>query len=133
MRSRNQPTVSVRAVHAHAATLVETHLQIRDHGRKCLASVLICILFFAASRMRSLFDACQRLRDAPSDQAVRNALVAMLPEMSPLERRINAGLSAELPRWLTKRSQRLAASGAPTRTHRPSTHGRTRRTANKAM
>ena len=32
----------------------------------------------------------------------------MLPEMKPLERRINAGLSAELPRWLTKRPQRLA-------------------------
>ena len=109
MRSRSQHTISVRAVHAHAATLVERHLQIRDHGPKCFASVLICILFFAASRMRSLCDACQRLRDAPSDQAVRDAFVAMLPELSQLERRINAGLSAELPRRLTKRSQRLAA------------------------
>ena len=44
----------------------------------------------------------------PSDQTVRDALVAMLPEMKPLEQRINAGLSAELPRWLTKRPQRLA-------------------------
>ena len=91
MRSRSQETVSVRAVHAHAAMLIETHLQIRDHGPKCLASVLICIVFFAASRMRSLCDACQRLRDAPSDQVVRDALVAMLPELSQLERRINAG------------------------------------------
>ena len=32
----------------------------------------------------------------------------MLSKMKPLERRINAGLSAELPRWLTKRPQRLA-------------------------
>ena len=101
-------TVSVRAVHAHAASLVEEHLKIQDHGRKCLASVLINILFFAAGRMQSIFDACSRLRDTPSDQAVRDALVAMLPEMKPLERRINAGLSAELPRWLTKRPQRLA-------------------------
>ena len=109
MRSRTNNSVSVRAVHAHAATLVEEHLQIRDHGPKCRASVLIGILFFAAARMRSIFDACSRLRDAPSDQAVRNALVAMLPEMNQLERRINAGLSAELPSWLTKRPQRLAA------------------------
>jgi hypothetical protein len=108
MRSRTKNTVSVRAVHAHAATLVEEHLKIRDHGPKCRASVLISILFFAAARMRSIFDACGRLRDVPSDQAVRNALVAMLPEMNQLERRINAGLSAELPRRLRKRPQRLA-------------------------
>jgi hypothetical protein len=108
MRSRMNHTVSVRAVHAHAASLVQEHLKIRDHGPKCLASVLISVLFFAAARMRSVFDACQRLRDAPSDQAVRDALVAMLPQMNTLQRRINAGLSAELPRWLTKRRQRLA-------------------------
>lgn len=108
MRSRKDSTVSVRAVHAHAATLIEKHLEIRDHGRKCRASVLIAILLFAAARMRSIFDACRRLREAPSDQAVRNALLAMLPDLKTLERRINAGLSAELPRSLLKRRQRLA-------------------------
>ena len=108
MRSRTNDTVSVRAMHAHAATLIETHFEIQDHGHKCRAGVLIGILLFAAARMRSICDACGRLRDAPSDQAVRDALVAMLPDMSALERRINAGLSAELPRWLTKRPQRLA-------------------------
>ncbi len=108
MRSRMNDTVSVRAVHAHAATLIETHLKIQDYGHKCRGTVLIAILLFAAARMRSIFDACGRLRDAPSDQAVRDALVAVLPEMNALERRINAGLSAELPRWLTKRPQRLA-------------------------
>ena len=65
MRSRMNHTVSVRAVHAHAASLIEEHLKIQDHGRKCLASVLINILFFAVGRMRSIFDACSRLRDAP--------------------------------------------------------------------
>ena len=108
MRSRTNYSVSVRAVHAHAATLIEDHLQIRDHGRKCRSTVLINILLFAAARMRSIFDACGRLREASSDQAVRDALIAMLPEMNPLERRINSGLSAELPRRLTKGPQRLA-------------------------
>ena len=74
MRSRLNNNVSVRAVHAHAATLIVTHLKIRDHGYKCRATVLISILLFATARMRSIFDACGRLRDAPSDQAVRNAL-----------------------------------------------------------
>ena len=108
MRSRTKHTLSVRAVHAHAATLIETHLGIQDHGHKCRAGVLIGILLFTAARMRSICDACGRLRDAPTDQAVRDALVAMLPNMSTLERRINMGLSAELPRRLTKRPQRLA-------------------------
>ena len=108
MRSRTNDSVSVRAVHAHASTLIEDHLQIRDHGPKCRATVLINILLFAAARMRSIFDACGRLREAPSDQAVRDALVAMLPERNPLERRINSGLSSELPRRLTKGPQRLA-------------------------
>ncbi len=87
MRSRMNDTVSVRAVHAHAATLIEDHFQIRDHGWKCRAVVLVNILLFAAARMRSICDACGRLRDAPSDQAVRNALVAMLPDMSTLDGR----------------------------------------------
>ena len=91
MRSRTNDTVSVRAVHAHAATLIETHLRIQDFGHKCRGTVLIGILLFAAARMRSIFDACRRLRDAPSDQAVRDALVAVLPEMNALGRRINAG------------------------------------------
>ena len=108
MRSRMNHTVLVRDVHAHAATLIETHLKIQDHGYKCRAALLISILLFAAARIRSVFDACGRLCDAPSDQAVRDALIAMLPEMDALERRINAGLSAELPQWLTKRPQRLA-------------------------
>ena len=48
MRSRTNDTVSVRAMHAHAATLIETHLEIQDHGHKCRAGVLIGILLFAA-------------------------------------------------------------------------------------
>ena len=86
MRSRTNDTVSVRRVHAHAATLIEKHLEIRDHGYKCQATVLISVLLFAAARMRSIFDACGRLREAPSDQAIRNALVAMLPDMNTIER-----------------------------------------------
>ena len=106
MRSKTNDTVSVCA--AHAATLIETHLKIWDHGHKYRATILASILLFAAARMRLVCDACGRLRDVPSDRAVRNALVAMLPDMDTLERRINAELPAELPCWLTKRPQRLA-------------------------
>ncbi|MGC9523892.1 MAG: transposase, partial [Anaerolineae bacterium] len=63
---------------------------------------LITILFYAASRITSVFDACQRLAAAPSDQGVRDALRATLPPINELERRLNAGLAADLPKALRK-------------------------------
>lgn len=108
MRSRKYDTISAGQIHGHAAAVLQNHLMIRDHGHKCRASVLISVLFFAASRVGSIYDACRRLRGAPSDQAVRNALVAMMPEMDQLQRRINAALSAGLPKSLRRRPRRLA-------------------------
>jgi len=57
MRSWTNDTVPVSAVHVHAATLIETHLRIWDHGHKCQATILISILLFAAVWMRSIFGA----------------------------------------------------------------------------
>ena len=108
MRSRTQFTISPRRVHEEAASIVREHLQIRDHGWRCHASVLISVLFFAASRMASIYDACRRLRCAPTDEAVRQALVAMCPLMAEMERRANAALSSRLWKWLRRRPQRLA-------------------------
>lgn len=108
MRSRNQFTISPRRVHEEAAPIVREHLQIRDHGWKCRSSVLISILYFAAARVASIYDACQRLRYAPSDEAVRQALIAMCPSMAEMERRVNAALSCRMLRRLRRRPQRLA-------------------------
>jgi putative transposase len=79
-----------------------------DHGHKCTASVIISILLYAASRITSVFDACQRLAAAPSDQALRDALRATLPSIDELQRRLNAGLAADLPKALRKRRYPLA-------------------------
>ncbi len=108
MRSRYQGTISPRFVHAEAASIVREHLQIQDHGWRCSAAVLISILFFAASRVASIFDACRRLRSAPSDEAVRQALLAMCPSVAEMERRANAALSSRLGKHLRRRPQRLA-------------------------
>jgi putative transposase len=108
MRSRNQFTISPRRVHEEAAPIMREHLQIRDHGWKCRASVLISILYFAAARVASIYDACQRLRYAPSDEAVRQALIAMCPSMAEMERRVNAALSCRMLQRLRRRPQRLA-------------------------
>jgi putative transposase len=55
-----------------------------------------------------MFAACSRLRDAPSDQAVRNALVALCPSAETLEQQLNASFAAQRPPMVKKRRWRLA-------------------------
>jgi hypothetical protein len=66
------------------------------------------VLLFAASRCVSIADACQRLRKAPSDQAVRDALYAQLPSMDELQRRLNRALQSRLPKWVRGRRWPMA-------------------------
>jgi hypothetical protein len=66
------------------------------------------ILFYAAARIASLAAACSALRDAPTDQAVRDALAATLPDIHELQRRINRALAGDLPKALRRRRQPLA-------------------------
>jgi hypothetical protein len=56
----------------------------------------------------SIFAACSRLRDAPCDQAVRNALVALCPAPQTLEQRLNRSFAEQLPNSFRRRSFRLA-------------------------
>lgn len=109
MRSRkNQYTVNCREVHDRVGAVVEQHVQLEDYGYKCRASVLMNILFFAVSRISSIFAACRNLADAPTQQTVFNALVATLPEYGELEKRLNAALVDGLPKALRRRSQTMA-------------------------
>ncbi len=109
MRSRTNGTVSASQVESLAAGILQQGLEWVDHGPKCTVASLFLVLFFAAARAASIFDACQRLRKAPTDQAVRNALVAQLPAMNELERRLNAALAAKLPKGLFRRRRPMAA------------------------
>jgi hypothetical protein len=109
MRSRkNQYTITCREVHDRASAVVQQHVQLRDYGYKCRTSVLLNILFFAASRIGSIFAACRNLADAPTQQTVFNALVATLPDYYELEKRLNAALVDGLPKALRRRGQILA-------------------------
>ncbi len=103
-----QYTLTPTHVHAHAAWLLDQHLRVPDHGPKCRAYVLWTLLFYAASRMISLAAACAALRDAPSDTAARDALLATLPDFAPLQRRLNRALQGDLPDALRRRRQPLA-------------------------
>jgi putative transposase len=95
-------------VHDRAASIIQTRVGLTDHGHKCIASVIISILLYAASRITSIFDACQRLAAAPCDQALRDALRATLPPINELEKRLNAGLATDLPKALRKRRYPMA-------------------------
>ena len=78
-----QYTLTPRHVHAHATQLLQKHVRLRDHGPKCRAWILWTCLFYAASRITSLAAACAALRDAPSDTAAHDALLATLPNDAP--------------------------------------------------
>ncbi len=109
MRSRkNQYTITCREVHDRAAAVVQQHVQLQDYGYKCRASVLLNILFFAVSRVSSIFAACRNLADTPTQQTVFNVLVATLPEYNELQKRLNAALVDGLPKALRRRAQTLA-------------------------
>lgn len=93
-------TVSINAaeVHGYARSWVDEFLKLEDHGPKCTALRIISLLLKAAARMCSIYAACRDLADAASDQAVRNALDAMLPEIGVLQKRINQTLTTGLPK-----------------------------------
>src|SRR5215207_9912262 len=97
---RTQYTLTSRAIHEHGANLCQQHLRLRDHGPKCQAVVLLTLLFYAAARQTSLAAACGCLSSAPSDTAVRTALLATLPQIHELQRRLNRALQGDLPRGL---------------------------------
>src|SRR3954467_897837 len=78
MRPKNL-TLTARQVHRCAASILQDHLKLPDHGPKCRAGPLLTLLFYAAARITSLSDACRCLRDAPSDEAARLALIATFP------------------------------------------------------
>jgi len=101
-------TVTPAAIRAHAQLLCQRHLRLQDHGPKCTAGMLWTILCYAACRITSIAAACQSLRQAPSDTAVHDALLATLPEARALQCRVNRALQGDLPKALGRRRQPLA-------------------------
>lgn len=101
-------TVSARQVQLHTQSLLQRHLALVDHGRKCTATVLYALLCWAACRIASLAAACAALKDAPSDQAARDAVLATLPDFHRLQHCLNRALADGLPKALRRRRQRLA-------------------------
>ncbi len=107
MRPMNY-TLDRQQVHRVAADHLQAHLPFKDYKRKTSARTLWSLWLAAAARITSLSDACQRLRDAPSDETARKALLATLPNYAELQRQLNAALAGNLPKALRKDHQNLA-------------------------
>lgn len=107
MCSKNH-TISSAEVYKHAMQVVQQPLDIQDYGPQCTADTLIKILFYAAGECCSIFAACQRLRDAPCDQAVREALTTFFSDAGRLEEQLNHTLLQQLPKSFGKRRWRVA-------------------------
>jgi hypothetical protein len=101
-------TLTPTHIYDYAARLLEPYLQWHDYGPKCTVKTLLQVLFYAAGHLCSVFAACNQLRTAPSDQAVRDALTALCPDPAPLEQRLKRLFAAQIPNGLRKRPQRVA-------------------------
>jgi hypothetical protein len=101
-------TITSGAVQAHTQFVLQKHLRLHDHGPKCRAGILWTVLLYAAARLSSLAASCAALLRAPSDTAVHDALLATLPTLAELQRRLNRALQGDLPKALRRRRQPLA-------------------------
>jgi Transposase DDE domain len=102
MRDR-QSTLRDKDVQEHAATMLQQNLRLKDYSKRTNAAVVWHVLLFAAARLSSIYAACQRLQDAPSDDTLNAALSATLPQFAELQRRVNRALAATLPKVLKKK------------------------------
>lgn len=109
MRSANSHIISSGQVHQWALNWLVKAKLLKDHGWLCTAAVVWSIVLRAAARSISLGAACRDLSNAPSDQAILNALGDGIPKTLPvLERRLNEALTAGLPWRMRSRRWDLA-------------------------
>lgn len=101
-----QSIVTPAAVHRLACGLLIDHLALRDFGRTCPAATLVAVVFAACARLVSVFAAACHLRDAPGAETVRLALLANLPGLAELHRRLNNALAACIPSALRRHLRR---------------------------
>ena len=107
MRSRMNCMVSCSEVHQWALLWLMKAELLKERGRLCSATVVWSIVLRAAARLTSVFAACRDLANAPSQQAVFDALTDGLPRTLPvLEKRLNWALTSAWPRrWQRRRWQ----------------------------
>jgi hypothetical protein len=108
MRQANVTISRARWQQDTAAAIVWT-FQLRDYGRTVSAALLGRLILMAACVSTSLSGAAGRSRRSPSEETVRKAVLANVPEdLGEMERRINDGLLQWTPKAFFQRPRRLA-------------------------
>jgi putative transposase len=101
-------TLNRQQVHQSATRHLQNFVPMRDYKRKVTARTLWAVLLVAATGIISIHAACERLTGLASEETIRKALIASMPEFAELQRQLNRALAGRLPRALRRRSQRLA-------------------------
>src|SRR5438309_2754241 len=92
------PTLNRQQVHRSATRHLQQHVPLSDYKRKVGAPTLWAVLLVAAAGVTSIHAACGHLDDLASEETIRKALYASLPEFAELQRQLNRALAGRLPR-----------------------------------
>lgn len=98
-------TLDAPSVYRHCTERLQRHLPLRPPGPHAHGPQALLI---AATRLTSLSAICRRLREAPSDETARRALLATLPDFDSLVRRLNDAPVERLPAAVRRRAQPVA-------------------------
>lgn len=101
-------TLNRTQVHRSATRHLQNFVPMRDYKRKVTAQTLWAVLLVAATGITSIHACCERLEDLASEETIRKALIASMPEFVELLRQLNLALAGRLPQSLRRRPQRLA-------------------------
>jgi Transposase DDE domain len=107
MRAHHR-TLNRHHVHRSATKHLQEHVPLREFKRKVSAPTLWAVLMIAAAGVTSIHAACGQLDGLASEETIRKALYASLPEFAELQRQLNYALAGRLPKTLRRRPQRLA-------------------------
>jgi putative transposase len=100
-------TLNRQQVHRSASRHLREHIPLRDYKRKVTAPTLWAVLIIAAAGVTSIHATCGPLDGLPSEETLRKALYASMPESAELQRQLNRAWAGRLPKALRRR-QRLA-------------------------
>ena len=109
-------TLDRQRVHRAASKHLQQHVPLCDYKRKVSAQTLWAVLMITAADVTSIHATCGRLDRLASEETIRKALYASLPEFAELQRQLNDALAGRLPRALRRRPCRAAAARG---NHRP--------------
>jgi len=108
MRSQTNYIVTKHDAYRLAELWLGKALKFNYKGTKCDGRILLQVLLVAAARIVSIYAACRDLACSPTDQTIRNAMTATMPDLPELERRLNRALATDLPKALFRKARMIA-------------------------